>query len=69
MSKTSFKKHRKDFYNEEEEIFAKPKNHLDKRKEKRVDRALKTKDIDYLLHSDDDGIDPEDDEYNQEFYR
>jgi hypothetical protein len=69
MSKTSFKKHKKDFYNEEEEFKPKAKNVVDKRKEKRVDRALKTKDIDYLLHSDDDGEDPYEDEYNQEFYR
>lgn len=67
MSKTSFKKHN-DFY-DDEEYTPKPKLKEDRRKVKRVERALKTKDIDYLMAADDDGIDPDEDDYNQEFYR
>lgn len=58
MSKNGFKKFKKnDFSYEEDEMVEKPRSHyLDRKKERRVQRALKTKDISILL----------DDEYNDE---
>jgi len=54
MSKQQIKKFRKnDFsYDDEENQSYNPKNFLDKRKEKRVDRALRTKDISALLEDE-----------------
>jgi hypothetical protein len=43
------------------------KNNFTKKKEKRVDRALKTKNIDALVEIEDEGIDPIDYEYNEEY--
>lgn len=54
MSKQQIKKFRKNDYSyddEEEQSYA-TKNFLDKRKEKRVERALRTKDITALLEDD-----------------
>jgi hypothetical protein len=54
MSKQSIKKFRKNdySYDDEENQNYTPKNFLDKRKEKRVDRALRTKDISALLEDE-----------------
>jgi hypothetical protein len=43
------------------------KNNFTKKKEKRVDRALKTKNIDDLVEIEDEGTDPIDYEYNEEY--
>ena len=55
MSKQQIKKFRKnDFsYDDEEDYYSNnPKNFVDKRKEKRVERALRTKDISALLEDE-----------------
>jgi hypothetical protein len=54
MSKQSIKKFRKNdySYDDEENQNYTPKNFLDKRKEKRVDRALRTKDISALIEDE-----------------
>lgn len=43
------------------------KNNFTKKKEKRVDRALRTKNIDVLVEIEDEGIDLIDYEYNEEY--
>lgn len=61
MSKQQIKKFRKnDFsYDDEEDYYSNnSKNFVDKRKEKRVERALRTKDISALV--EEDGVDPMD---------
>lgn len=54
MSKQSIKKFRKNdySYDDEENQSYSAKNFIDKRKEKRVDRALRTKDISALLEDE-----------------
>jgi hypothetical protein len=54
MSKQSIKKFRKNdySYDDEENQNYTTKNFLDKRKEKRVDRALRTKDISALIEDE-----------------
>lgn len=53
MSKTSKKFKKNDYsYEEEEEIFD-IKTKVDKRKQRRFDRAIKTKDISALIENDD----------------
>jgi hypothetical protein len=54
MSKQQFKKFRKNDYSyeDEEEQSQATRNFLDKRKEKRVDRALRTKDITALTEDE-----------------
>jgi hypothetical protein len=53
MSKQSIKKFKKNdySYDDNEEIYT-PRNFLDKRKEKKVERALRTKDITALLEDE-----------------
>jgi len=64
MSKQSIKKFRKNDYSyDEEEDYYNPKNLVDKHKEKRVERALRTKDISALVEDEDDGWD---DDYQYE---
>lgn len=46
----------KDRYTDEEEETKKPKFSQDKRKEKRIKRALKTKNIEALLEDDEDNF-------------
>jgi hypothetical protein len=61
MSKQQIKKFRKnDFSHDDDEDYYSnnPKNFVDKRKEKRVERALRTKDISALV--EEDGVDPMD---------
>ena len=63
MSKQQIKKFRKnDYYDDDEEGSYNNKNFLDKRKEKRVERALRTKDISALVEEEDDW----DDSYDYE---
>jgi hypothetical protein len=56
MSKQQIKKFRKNDYSYEDEEgnSYQAKNFLDKRKEKRVERALRTKDISALIEDEDD---------------
>lgn len=63
MSKSSFKKFKKnDYWNdEEEESFNNRSRYLEKKKHKLVERALKTKDISILT-------DDEFEEYEEQFY-
>ena len=64
MSKSALKKFRKNDYYDDEEFGDNPKFRANKTNEKRVERALRTKDIDALLaNSEDEGIDPDDYEY------
>ena len=56
MSKSALIKFRKnDYYDDEQQEVARPQKN--KRKEKRFERALRTKDISALVE-DDDGLDP-----------
>jgi len=59
MSKQLIKKFRKNdySYDDEENQAYNPKNFVDKRKEKRVDRALRTKDISALTEDEEDDWD------------
>jgi len=66
MSKMSIKKFRKNDYSHEEDDFRNsPSEYLLKRKEKRVERALKTKDISSLIEDEDFDYD---DDYDKEWY-
>ena len=53
MSKQTLRKFKKnDFSFDEEEDFVENKNKVDKRKQRRFERAIKTKDITALLETD-----------------
>lgn len=70
MSKSSLKKFKKNDYSyDDEEYVETPRNQIDKRKAKRVERALKTKDITALLEDEDDEglLDPYDDDNSQNY--
>lgn len=55
MSKNGFKKFKKnDFSYEDEEIYDNRSSYVEKRKERRVQRALKTKNVQELLDYDED---------------
>jgi hypothetical protein len=60
MSKQQIKKFRKNDYSyeDEEESSYNAKSFINKRKEKRVERALRMKDIPALIENDDEGLDP-----------
>lgn len=60
MSKNGFTKFRKNDYSyeDEEEMRYSPSKYLERKKEKRFDRALKTLDINAL--TEEEGLDPED---------
>jgi hypothetical protein len=53
MSK-GLKKFRKNDYNDDQEYSEDPRNKVNKNKEKRINRALRTKDIDALIEQDDE---------------
>ncbi len=53
MSKSSLKKFKKNDYSDHEEFHDDPRNRVNKRKEKRVERALRTKDISALVEDED----------------
>jgi len=59
MSKSTLKKFRKNDFSENEEFNHSTSAYLIKRKEKRVEHALRTKNIDELLEAEDD--------YNEEY--
>ena len=54
MSKNGFKKFKKNDYSyEEEEYEDKPRSHyLDRKKQRRMERALRTKDVSILIEDD-----------------
>ena len=52
MSKTSKKFKKNDYSYEEEEETFESKNKIDKRKQRRFERAIKTKDISALIEND-----------------
>lgn len=54
MSKSALKKFKKNDYSDHDEYNDNPREREDKRKAKRVERALKTKDISSLLDEDED---------------
>ena len=54
MSKQTIKKFRKNDWSDDEEFSDNPRNRINKHLEKRVDRALRTKDISALIEEDDD---------------
>lgn len=54
MSKQTIKKFRKNDWNDEEEYQDNRSNYLEKKKQKRVDRALRTKDITALIEDEED---------------
>ena len=54
MSKSALKKFKKNDYSDHEEYHEDPRNRVNKYKEKRVERALRTKDISSLLEDEDD---------------
>lgn len=56
MSKSNFKKFRKNdwSYDDDEEYADNRSNYLEKKKQKRVDRALRTKDISALVEDEED---------------
>lgn len=53
MSKSALKKFRKNDYSDHDEYNDNPRERENKRKAKRVDRALRTKDISALLEDED----------------
>ena len=58
MSKSALKKFKKNDYSDHEEYHDDPRNRVNKYKEKRVERALRTKDISSLLEEDDEDFAP-----------
>lgn len=52
MSKSSLRKFKKNDYSDEEENYSKYRNKIDKRKQRRFERAIKTKDISILVDND-----------------
>ena len=54
MSKQTIKKFRKNDWNDEEEYQDNRSNYLEKKNQKRVERALRTKDISALIEDDED---------------
>ena len=58
MSKQQYKKFRKnDSSYEDEDYFENPRNRVNKRQERRVEKALRTKDISSLVEEDDQEYD------------
>lgn len=66
MSKSSLKKFRKNDYSDHDEYGDDPRNRVNKHQEKRVERALRTKDISSLIEEDYD--DDYQFEWNKESY-
>ena len=66
MSKQLIKKFRKNDWSYDEEEYTSPKQRVNKSKERRVERALRTKDISSLTVYEDEGLDPDDFDYMEE---
>lgn len=58
MSKSALKKFRKNDYSDHDEFNEDSRNRVNKHKEKRVERALRTKDISALLEDDEEDFAP-----------
>ncbi len=54
MSKQSFKKFKKNDYSEEDDYLYKDKSKMDKRKARRIKRAIQTRDISNFANDDED---------------
>ena len=65
-SKKNYRAIERDYYDGDDDTRY-MKSNFSKKKEKRVDRALKTKNIDALVDIEDEGMDPIDYEYNEEY--
>lgn len=52
MSNSSLRKFKKNDYSDEEENYSEYRNKIDKRKQRRFERAIKTKDISILVDND-----------------
>lgn len=62
MSKSTFKKFKKNDYSyedEDDEYYDNPRNRVNKKESKRLERALKTKDIHALIEEEEDYDDEE----------
>ena len=58
MSKQTLRKFKKNDYSyDDEDDYIENKNRIDKRKQRRFDRALKTKDINVLIENEEDSWD------------
>lgn len=57
MSKSALKKFKKNDYSDRDEYHDDPRDRENKRNSKRVERALKTKDISSLIEDEDQDID------------
>jgi hypothetical protein len=58
MSKQNIKKFKKNYFDDEDDYDRKEtKNKIDKRKARRAERALKTKDVSILMDDDDEIVD------------
>jgi|GEM_PF-6001595 hypothetical protein len=72
MGKSALNKYKRYDYEDEEE-YSSSSNYLEKKRKKRVNQALKTKNIDILIEIDNEGIDPidyeEDVEDNLEYMK
>lgn len=68
MSKSTLKKFRKNDYSEHDEYNENPRERINKHKEKRVERALRTKDISSLVEDDYDDGDDYQFEWNRDSY-
>ena len=62
MSKSAIKKFRKNDFSHDEDDMNDTRKRFDKRKDKRVERALKTKDISTLIHIE------ENDDFEDDFF-
>ena len=56
MSKQTIKKFRKNDWNDDQEYQDNRSNYLEKKKQKRVDRALRMRDVSALIEDDEDDI-------------
>lgn len=63
MSKSALKKFRKNDYSDHDEYADNPREREQKRNAKRVERALKTKDVSSLIEEDDDYNEATDDSF------
>lgn len=68
MSKSTLKKFRKNDYSDNDEYYDNPRERINKHKEKRVERALRTKDISSLVEDDYDDGDDYQFEWNRDTY-
>lgn len=66
MSKSAVRKFRKNDYSDQDEYNEDPRARVNKRKEKRVERALRTKDVSSLVEDDYDDGDDYQFEWNKE---